>query len=84
MVEWCCLSGVRLFAGVIVFGIAVPLVLFFLLDLTSLSRLLTIAAVTFISWGITDLLASILEKPRLRDRSPGRAFREDLERRSTE
>jgi hypothetical protein len=33
---------------------------------------------------VTDLLASILEKPRLQNRTPGGAFREDWERRSKE
>lgn len=68
--------------GVIVMGVAVPLTLFFLLHLGSTAQLLTIAAVTFLSWGVADLLSGILEKPRLKDRSPGHAFREDLERRT--
>jgi hypothetical protein len=63
-------------------GIAVPLMLFFLLDLQTLPQLFTIAASTFLAWGIGDLLASILERPRLKDRSPGRALREDWERRA--
>ena len=62
-------------------GIAIPVTLFLLLRLHSLSDLLSIALVTFFSWGVADLLASILEKPRLKDRSPGRAIREDWERR---
>lgn len=65
-------------------GIAVPVTLFVLLGLHSVSQLLTAAAVTMFSWGVADLLASILEKPRLQGRSPGRAFREDMERRSKE
>lgn len=78
------MSGIRLVVGVIVMGVAVPVTLFLLLDLHSLSQLLTIATVTFLSWGFGDLLASILEKPRLKDRSPGRAIREDWERRTKE
>ena len=78
------MSGIRLVVGVIVMGVAVPVTLFLLLHLHSLSQLLTIAAVTFLSWGFGDLLASILEKPRLTDRSPGRALREDWERRTKE
>jgi hypothetical protein len=74
-------SGIRLVVGVIVMGIAIPVTLFLLLRLHSLSDLLAIALVTFFSWGVADLLASILEKPRLKDRSPGRAIREDWERR---
>jgi hypothetical protein len=75
-------SGTRLVVGVIVMGIAVPLTLFFLLHLGSIPQLLSIAAVTFLSWGVADLLSGILERPRLKDRSPGHAFREDLERRT--
>ena len=63
-------------------GIAVPVALFLLLDMHSLSQLFTIAAVTFVAWGVADLLSTILERPRLQGRSPGRALREDWERRS--
>lgn len=65
-------------------AVAVPVTLFLLLDLHSVSQLLTVAAVTFLSWGFGDLLASILEKPRLQGRSPGKAIREDWERRTKE
>lgn len=78
------MSGIRLVVGVIVMGIAVPVTLFLLLHLHSLSELLTIATVTFLSWGVGDLLSSILERPRLKDRSPGRAIREDWDRRTKE
>ncbi len=78
------MSGIRLVVGILVMGIAVPLTLFLLLDLHTLSQLLTIAAVTFLAWGFGDLLSSILERPRLKDRSPGRALREDWERRTKE
>ena len=78
------MSGLRLVVGTIVMGIAVPIALFLLLELQSLSQLLTIATMTFLSWGVADLLSTILEKPRLRDRSPGKALKEDLERRSKE
>ncbi len=80
------MSGKRLLIGVIVMGVLVPLTLFFLLDMTSsaLGRLLAIAATCFTAWGIADLFASVIEKPRLRDRSPGHALREDLERRQSE
>jgi hypothetical protein len=69
---------------VIVMGFAVPVTLFLLLDLHSVTDLLTIAAVTFFSWGVADLLGTILEKPRLKDRSPGKAFKEDWDRRAKE
>ena len=65
-------------------GIAIPIALFLLLDLHSFSQLFTIAATTFFAWGIADILATILEKPRLQGRSPGKALKEDLERRSKE
>ena len=78
------MSGLRLVVGAIVMGIAIPVALFLLLDLHSLSQLFTIAATTFLSWGVADLLATILEKPRLQGRSPGKALKEDWERRSKE
>lgn len=76
------MSGIRLVVGAILLGIAAPVILFLLLDLHSLSQLLTIAAVTMISWGLADVISTILGKPRLQDRSPGRAIRENLEQRS--
>lgn len=78
------MSGIRLVIGIIVMGIAVPVTLFLLLHQHTLSNLFTIAAVTFLSWGFGDLVSSIMERPRLKDRSPGRALREDWERRSKE
>ena len=78
------MSGLRLAIGVIVMGIAVPIALFLLLDLHHLSELLTIAAMTFLSWCVADFLATILSKPRLTGRSPGAAIREDWERRAKE
>lgn len=78
------MSGLRLLFGAIVMGIAVPVTLFLLLGLHSWTQLFTIAATTFLSWGVADLLATILEKPRLHGRSPGKAFKEDWERRSKE
>ena len=65
-------------------GIVVPITIFFLLHLTTMAQLLTVATVTFLSWGVADLLSSILEKPRLKDRSPTHALREDMERRTKE
>jgi len=70
-------SGPRLIIGIIVMGIAVPLTIFFLLGLHTPGEFFTVAATTFTAWGVADLLATILEKPRLRNRSPGsrRRFR---------
>lgn len=78
------MSGVRLVIGFLVMGIGVPLTLFLLLPVHTPSELLVIAATTFLAWGVADLFAKVLEKPRLEDRSPGKAFREDWERRSKE
>ena len=78
------MSGKRLIIGLVVMGIALPLTIFYLLGLQTLSQFFTIAVSTFLTWGVTDLLASILEKPRLQGRSPGRAIREDWERRQNE
>ncbi len=63
-------------------GVILPLALFLLLGLQTPSQLFTIAASTFLAWGVADLLASILEKPRLKNRTPGGAIREDWERRA--
>lgn len=65
-------------------GILLPVALFLLLHLNTVSQAFTIAASAFLAWGVADLLSTILEKPRLKDRSPGRAIREDWERRKGE
>ena len=77
------MSGPRLIVGMIVMGIAVPATIFFLLGLHTPSQFFTVAATTFLAWGLADLLASILERPRLENRSPGMAIKEDLERRNS-
>jgi hypothetical protein len=70
------MKGLRLAIGVVVMGVAVPAVLFFLLKLTSLWQFFTIAAVCFVAWGVADLTANILDRPRLEDRTPGSALRD--------
>ena len=70
--------------GVIVMGIVVPITLYFLLPLKTFSQAFAVAAVTFTCWGIADLIARILERPRLKGRSAAQALREDWERRSKE
>jgi hypothetical protein len=70
-------SGRRLIVGVIGMGIILPLTLFLLLGLQTVSQLFTIAASTLLAWGAADLLASILEKPRLSNRTPGGAIRDE-------
>lgn len=77
-------SGTRLVVGSIVMGALVPVTIFLLLGLRSLSQLFTIAVCTFLSWGLADLLAMIMEKPRLRDRSARQAIGEEFDRRSQE
>jgi hypothetical protein len=73
-----------LLIGLLVMGVAVPVVLFLLLGLHTPAQLLTIALVTFLSWGVADLLATVLGRPRLEDRSPGKALKEDWQRRAGE
>jgi hypothetical protein len=77
-------SGPRLVVGIIVMGIGVPLTLFLLLHLQTIPQFLTIAATTFTAWGVANFFAAVLEKPRLKDRSPTKAWKEDWERRSVE
>lgn len=48
--------------GVIVMGIAVPIMVFLLLGLSTLSQLFTIAACTLLAWGVADLLSVLLER----------------------
>ena len=78
------MSGRRLIIGAIGMGIILPVALFLLLSLQTPSQFFTIAASSFLAWGVADLLASILEKPRLTNRTPGGAIREDWERRAGE
>jgi hypothetical protein len=77
-------SGKRLLIGAIMMGVVLPVALFLLLGLQTPTQLFIIAASTFLVWGVVDLLASILERPRLSNRSPGAAIREDWERRSAD
>jgi hypothetical protein len=77
-------SGRRLIIGAIGMGILLPLAIFLLLGLQTPSQFFTIAAACFLAWGVADLLASILERPRLTNRTPGGAIREDWDRRRTE
>jgi hypothetical protein len=78
------MTGRRLIVGVIVMGIAVPLTICFLLRLRVPSQFFTIAATTFLAWGVAHLLASVLERPRLENRSATQALRDDIERRREE
>lgn len=70
------MSGRRLLIGIIIMGVGVPAVLFYLLHLNTFGQYFAIAATCIVAWGMGDLLANILSQPRLEDRSPGRALRE--------
>lgn len=70
------MSGVRLVTGIVVMGVAVPLLLFYLLGLQTINQFLTTAGVCFFSWGVADLAAAILERPRLKDRTPHGAWKD--------
>jgi hypothetical protein len=72
----------RLIVGVIVMGVLLPLALFWLLGLTKWTELATLSASIFLTWGVADLLSSLLDKPRLRGRSPSQAIGEEWKRRS--
>lgn len=78
------MTGRRLIVGFVVMGVVVPLTLFYLLGLQTVSQFLSVAACTFLSWGVADLFARILEKPRLEDRSARRAIDEEFNRRFKE
>ena len=68
------MTGPKLITGIIVMGIAVPLLLFYLLQLQTIGQLLTTSAITFFAWGVADLTTEILIRPRLRDRDPRSAL----------
>jgi hypothetical protein len=70
------MRGPKLVTGLLVMGIAVPLILFYLLNLENPRQLVTIAIVTFFSWGIADVCSEILIRPRLSGRSPKDALRD--------
>jgi hypothetical protein len=65
-------------------GVLLPVTLFLLLGLHTIPQFLTIAASTMLAWGVADFLSSILERPRLENRSPSDAFRQDWERRQND
>ena len=67
--------------GVVVMGVLLPVTLYLLLGLKEVSQLLTIAASTVLAWGVADLLAGILTRPRLKDRSAGQALKQDWQNR---
>ena len=78
------MSRHRLIIGIVLMAAVLPTILFLLLGMSTVSQFFTIAASTFLAWGVGDLLAMILEKPRKKGRTPQGAIREDWERRSSE
>ena len=78
------MSGPRLVVGVVVMGVIVPVVLFVLLGLTKTTQFFTIAACTLLAWSAADLLAAILDRPRLKDRSARQALKHDWQNRPEE
>ena len=70
------MRGSRLWIGALVMGVIVPSILFFLLSLESFSDYFTVAATCFFAWGLADLAANIIAKPRLEIRTPSQAMRE--------
>ncbi len=70
------MRGIRLFTGFVVMGIAVPAILFFFLELGTFGEFFTLSATCFLAWGLADLGAGILERPRLEGRTPGRVLKD--------
>jgi hypothetical protein len=77
-------SGIRLLIGIVVMGVLLPIMLFLLLNLSTPMQLFTLSASTLLTWGVVDLFSTILERPRLKGRSPQQALKDDWERRSSE
>ena len=46
-------------------ALAVPMILFYFLRLQTIGDYFTVASVCFVAWGVADLVATILSKPRL-------------------
>lgn len=70
--------------GLIVMGGLLPAALYFLLPLDTLAEFLTVSATCFFSWGVADLTANILARPRLENRSPGGAIRDYRDQKRSE
>ena len=65
-------------------GILLPIALCLLLTPPLRTHFAIIAPATFLTWGVADLLATILERPRLQNRSATKAIGEEWDRRSHE
>lgn len=82
-VEIPAVTGPKLITGILIMGIAVPLLLYFLLELETLNQFLTVSAVTFFAWGVADVASEIIVRPRLHDRNPRGAL-QDWEKQKNE
>ncbi len=69
------MTGKRLVVGAVAMGVIVPSILFFLLPLQSPRQILVVSVTCFLTWGVADLVALILSRPRLENRSPSDALR---------
>lgn len=69
------MTGRRLLVGLITMGLLVPSLLFYLLRLHTFRDYFVIAATCFLAWGVADLVATILSRPRLDNRSPSDALK---------
>jgi hypothetical protein len=67
-------SGARLGVGFLVMGVFVPLTLFLFLGFDSINAFLILAVTTFCGWCLADVMANILSRPRLKDRTPSDAL----------
>ena len=69
------MSGRRLLIGLIAMAGIVPAILFYFLRLTEFWQWFAIASVCTLAWGLADFAATLLIRPRLRDRAPTTAIR---------
>lgn len=63
------MTGPRLVTGAIAMGVVVPALLFVLLDLSRPIELFTLSITCFVGWGVADLVATILTRRRIEDRT---------------
>ncbi len=68
------MTGIRLVTGTIAMGVVVPVLLFVLLDLSRPIEFFILSITCFVGWGIADLIAMILSRRRLTDRSAREAL----------
>ncbi|MDX1583067.1 MAG: hypothetical protein R3338_05630 [Thermoanaerobaculia bacterium] len=76
------MTGARLLTGAIAMGAIVPVLLFVLLDLSRPIELFVLSITCFVGWGVADLIAVILSRTRIEDRTAREAL-EQWERNRT-